>query len=760
MTMPAVDYAKFYNPYDFANPVSESDLFIGRKEELQEIQYYLDEAGKAPRPLNLALLGPRASGKTSLLNMVDIEAHKRGFCVVRIDLNESDVISPMGFFFKLFDSIFHSVCEFELQASEDGQIHYPFEGIAGKTYQTYIEIIATGATPQEPQWQPFLFPLQYAKSLLSGIDLINSRISDHTMKRDFDKLRQECKKTIVILFDESDCINQNVVLLEMLRNIFMNMPGYMLVFAGLPTLFPLMNDVFSPIIRQFKRIEVGAFPTPAETQDCIEKPLKSLGIESSSVFEVETYVDIREIHDLASGRPYEINLICHFLFKRLQRGMAAKMRLNLGVLEDVRKELEKEQDISSRPVIAALRKMTNDDIKKLNQFSICDGTATFDQLWHLNTIFSKRNEFSKDHLNEDLEYFLKIEVLRIRDNNYIEFAGDDFDKIYAKYYARENGVALQIIDIPIEVLAISQLRSVLTEIDGIQPLYEPIYSNLRVRINLAEIIRAMGDDPRTNDLYVKDPPYINALLRIATDCKQDTNIILLLVTIETQFLNTSTYFYVNNHKVSSQSLEEVDNAVAMLESKAKLIGGSLTKETIDIEFPPLEKIIHAVRETQNKNLRANFAGVHASQVAMHYCTDKDLGCACHHANIAFQFLEELEPIEINNIGYVFLRNKEFKRAEQCFQNGLDKSDNDLDSKVLLSYNFAVCMFMSDQKNDAIDFIGEVRSMLLEEPETNKIYACLLVPAINPSGDLEFVERWEHRILMAVDEFEEIISNLH
>ncbi len=75
-----------YNPYDFANPVTDKNLFSGRKKQQEEIRYYLQQAAEAPRPINLALLGNRAAGKTSLLNMIALEAKERDFCVVRIDL--------------------------------------------------------------------------------------------------------------------------------------------------------------------------------------------------------------------------------------------------------------------------------------------------------------------------------------------------------------------------------------------------------------------------------------------------------------------------------------------------------------------------------------------------------------------------------------------------------------------------------------------------------------------------------------------------
>ena len=95
-----IDFSKLHNPYDFANPVYDPNLFVGRIKEMEDIKYYLDHAKTSPRPINIAILGPRASGKTSVLNMTEEEANKRGFCTVRIDLDEGDAKTQLGFFNK------------------------------------------------------------------------------------------------------------------------------------------------------------------------------------------------------------------------------------------------------------------------------------------------------------------------------------------------------------------------------------------------------------------------------------------------------------------------------------------------------------------------------------------------------------------------------------------------------------------------------------------------------------------------------------
>src|SRR5579872_7284765 len=92
------------NPYDFANPVSDAKLFFGRTTEIADITYYLNHAQKTRRPIHLAFVGGRAAGKTSFINIAELEARRRGFCTVRINLNEGDVETDLDFFRKMFHS--------------------------------------------------------------------------------------------------------------------------------------------------------------------------------------------------------------------------------------------------------------------------------------------------------------------------------------------------------------------------------------------------------------------------------------------------------------------------------------------------------------------------------------------------------------------------------------------------------------------------------------------------------------------------------
>jgi Cdc6-like AAA superfamily ATPase len=132
-----MDLSKTFNPYDFAHPVTETNLLVGRVKEMDEIKYYLDNAMTAPRPINIALLGSRASGKTSILNITELEAKARGFCTVRINFDEDDTKAHLAFFFKIFDSLITKACQSGM-----------FGGINGKTYETYLDAVNAYSIPE------------------------------------------------------------------------------------------------------------------------------------------------------------------------------------------------------------------------------------------------------------------------------------------------------------------------------------------------------------------------------------------------------------------------------------------------------------------------------------------------------------------------------------------------------------------------------------------------------------------------------------
>ncbi len=567
-----MDLSSLHNPYDFANPILDESLFVGRKSELNEIKYYLDHAKGASRPINLAILGPRASGKTSILNMADIEAKKRGFCTIRIDLDEGDVETQMGFFYKVFDGIFSEACECGA-----------FGGKDGKTYDAYLDIVNTYQIPEDKLLCPCLFPLQYAKAMSAGN--IKAKISDYNFKSDLIKIRSEIKCPIVVLFDEGNVLANQRIILEKIRNYFMNISGYMLVITGTPELFPIMDEVFSPIIRQFKKINVRDFQEIEETSECIRRPLEKLGINPEEIFYFETLRDVEEIHNLSGGRPYEIQLICHKLFQRVQLKKAAKMMLDLSVLEDVRKELETSQDISIRPILNRVRNLGRKELSCLRLLCSCNGRATFDQLWTTEYIFNDEKRWTKEKLQKILEIFVNEGIVAIS-NGLIKFAGDDFDKIYTKYYGRENRVNLQFRDENIENFWNRRISSYLRTIER-----NSTVERLRIEgeLNLDVILKKMAEREYDEDIFVKNPPGIIELYWLMIRYRKAETVPLIKMDISLPWLKSCSWYFIKDPNEVS-ILDKISGAFGDLAARAEAVGGKLISGNENLPINPNRNI--------------------------------------------------------------------------------------------------------------------------------------------------------------------------
>ena len=81
------------NPYNFTRPVQEHAFLGGRDRELNEIKYYIN-LNRNGSNFHLALQGNRASGKTSLLNVIQgLFKDEQDMLMVHVDLNVDLVTS-------------------------------------------------------------------------------------------------------------------------------------------------------------------------------------------------------------------------------------------------------------------------------------------------------------------------------------------------------------------------------------------------------------------------------------------------------------------------------------------------------------------------------------------------------------------------------------------------------------------------------------------------------------------------------------------
>ena len=709
-----------YNPYDFANPVTQRKLFSGRKPELDEILYYLNHALNAPRPISLALIGNRASGKTSLLNITEQEAQHRQYCTVRIDLDQSHAENELSFFSKFFHSIFFSTLS-------DGV----FEGFNGKTYETYLDMVTANKVPKKKTFCPFLFPIQYAKASAANRDSVE--LLDESIKHDMKKIQAELNKPIVILLDECDVLINSPPILQKLRNILMQLEGYMVVMAATPNLFPLLDDVFSPIIRQLKRISIQEFKSSDDSRKCIERPLTQVGLDPSRVLGAETY---DEIHHLSGGRPYEINLICHVLFRRYQENPRKPMSLNATVLEDIRSELDKSQDLSHRMVLQTIRDLSKSDLQAFSLLCRANSSLTLEQLTCIERIFFQESRFTTEELSQVFSNLVSKEVLGTDSHCRIVFLGDEFERIYTKYFAKELGTFLRI-DEDAPAVIWTRYESGLFRRNGValRPI-STLESARRDSTNIVDIVENFRDPSEVN-VFDKYRWLASDIYWALAQDEGGEEISVLQLEVGFEWLSNLSWFHVRA-PAGPAMRDTVGTICERLKSSVITEGGILAWRLVHVSTPSLESMVTVVEKIQDDVIRSHVAHLHLSQAIRRYLEEKSQVAALWHARFCSRVVHRVDfgCSELNNLGYIFLSGGEYGEADRLLSLAVSASVNESGrDRLLPRYNLALTRLVSGETSSARELLTEVAAGLGEAALTRERLACLLYPVVQDDSIL-------------------------
>ena len=117
-------------------------------------------------------------------------------------------------------------------------------------------------------------------------------------------------------------------------------------------MFPALTEVFSPVPRQFVRINVGNFRNPTDTRRAVLARLLLSDQEEVVPHPAVT----EEIHKLTGGNPYEVMLVSHFALRESRQGVP--MELTAGALEKGGGELFSNRTPASRQPCAGFARWT------------------------------------------------------------------------------------------------------------------------------------------------------------------------------------------------------------------------------------------------------------------------------------------------------------------------------------------------------------------------------------------------------------------
>jgi len=306
------------NPYELS-PIKKMEDLAGRAREQKTIRYYLNLTASGQSP-HLALIGPRGVGKTSLLNGAECIAKDLKLLPVRLGMNELKAKSLGRFWHDLYQTLALRMAKAGCWGGRNGAI--------------YSELLRMMHARQPGSLEKAVMQIPYVFSCHQG-SIDSFECPDALVVHDFETCLDELQSNgftgIALLIDEADCLGKNVPLLQMFRNIFQVVERCSLLLAGTEAVFPALSDVFSPIPRQFHRVNVSPFVNWSDTMDLVLRPIPKDLLDSVAV-EPEV---LRELHKLCGGAPDEIQLYCHHMYRSVEDGLSPRMTLSPQVFREV-----------------------------------------------------------------------------------------------------------------------------------------------------------------------------------------------------------------------------------------------------------------------------------------------------------------------------------------------------------------------------------------------------------------------------------------
>jgi len=280
---------EFKNPYRPGAGHMPPHL-AGREREYEEFDQLLEQDEILN---NVVLTGLRGVGKTVLLETFKPRAMEKGWFWVSADLSESASISETALAQRL-------LADLSLITSS----------ITVKEVSTGVGFNALPAAEEVP----------LTHSVLTGVyedtpGLVSDRIKA-TLEFAWEHLREQGRQKVIFAYDEAQNLSDHAgkeqfplsVLLDVFQSIQRKGIPFMLVLAGLPTLFPKLVDARTYAERMFRVMTLNKLNS-GESREAILKPIEvadcPIRLSDDSV-EIIIYE--------SGGYPYFIQFICREVF--------------------------------------------------------------------------------------------------------------------------------------------------------------------------------------------------------------------------------------------------------------------------------------------------------------------------------------------------------------------------------------------------------------------------------------------------------------
>ncbi|MGY0024700.1 glycosyltransferase [Streptomyces sp. YJ-C3] len=709
-----MDISQVRNPYNYRHPVRDAATFAGRSEEAAAIEEELSQAQVGMPSICVVLHGRRAAGKTSLLYAAERMATTRGLTTARVELIEGDG-EPIAFFRKIYEELVLAVL------AEADRAGNPVDFDVAAVRRVMAGVADASTVP----------PLQFPEAIaLAGAE---GRVPDTALRDDLSFFIDLLGHPIALLVDEAQLIADDSRSLSVLRFLTTRVDGLVLVLAGTSGLIERIKEVHSQILRQFREIEVKGFVEETDVEECVARPLRNAGLYGG-LLSANLVSSLRRLTD---GNPYAIQLYCHEMFARMQRGLTQYMELSPEVLAGIKFRMERgDRDVLDRPLIRAVRAMSRNELIAFNVLTSALGHATPDEAWFAYGMVG-RPEITYEEFTQCRQSLVDQGILKDEDTVTLADDSELFDEVYCRLWSAETlGTprhSQAISQASVRAMLLNRLLGLLHDIVDIHPArifptccYQFSAKHLEASLNALEKLPDAGPDsiPEIDFLHYS---ILNAGEPQALD----------ITTVTCTYQNHTVERWLCTPDTDGFSLSETDFFRAAVDQVAAL-GGTLTAEPVRVPLRTWPAENWFLKATGR--LRSELAINHRT-AAMNAYRAGDVA----RARARFQSSFDLEPDwdAANCLMYLSVATGH-EDALAWSRRALSLAD-DAYARALCHYNAAMAHLTGGDRDEAAAELSRAAAELAPISLRNHLLGFLLLPSadggttLHEETDVDLVE---------------------
>lgn len=367
------------------------------------------------------------------------------------------------------------------------------------------------------------------------------------------------------------------------------------------------------------------------------------------------------------------------------------MVINIDLLDEVREELENQESGTGRPSVVALRGLTQADLKYLALLTEFRGSL--DELLAYAVAF-RGFTGTREVLERSRSEFVELGLLQVDDRDRGVFAGDQFDEVYARYYAATREVDLFITPWNFSAELGSALVDGLAATKGVGVMGWRSEDHNEMRAKLEEALAVLTSVTPTGTAL----PELAAspLYALALPASETGSLTLGLLTAKLAGTETAAWFVLQDDLSEDELM--LQKSLVELASNCAEAGGEVAVVFYSYPLPERELIVaNAVRLASPAQLD-ELAERHVQAAYAAYGTG-DYRAAAREAGEALRLVPTAQAATMS--AHLKILTGDFERALLDARQALDLAQEADDTRVgIATYDLGVALLLTGDQAGA------------------------------------------------------------